>query len=137
MIEYIRNDSKGAILYQNDGAYTIHSTAFSWVKQMCLAHFFSHEGYTKAVEKKFSRSKKIPIVLSSHLILIPSRRIRDYENIWFNSCQIERVTPREDGIEIRFISQNILRINLSYRSYLKQTKLANRILLEKVKHFHI
>ncbi|MDO9629276.1 MAG: competence protein ComK, partial [Acholeplasmataceae bacterium] len=111
-------------------------SSLSYIKRLCVDHLFTYEGYLKAVKKKFDMSYKIPLYISDTIQLIPTKRTRDYENIWINYASIFRIEVDQQIQKITFYSGNTIHINSSNKTLKQQIKYLEQIRNTKVKHFH-
>lgn len=136
MIEYLVNNGYGCLIYKNGIVSQSNGTNLSYIKKICIEHLFTFEGYIKAVQKKFGKRYKIPLFIDCNLMLIPLKRIRDYDNIWVNVAAISDIFEQNNTIEIVFESQRKLQLNISMKSLRKQIKYLEVIRNVKVKHFH-
>ena len=136
MIEYIINNTSGCLVFQ-DGISMQHSkTNLSVVKQLCMKNLFTYEGYLKSVRYLFDKHYLIPVYVNETLMLIPTKRVRDYENIWINFMAIEDIQKTEYGTCILFFSKIKLNVNLKIETLQKQIQYLKEIRNHKVKHFH-
>jgi len=136
MIEYLVNNGYGCLIYKNGTVTQYNGTNLSYIKKICIEYLFTFEGYTQAVQKKLGKQYKIPLFIDGELMLIPLKRIRDYDNIWINIAAIANIFEQKNAIEIVFESQRKLQINISMKSLRKQIKHLEVIQNAKVKHFH-
>lgn len=135
MIEYIVNNAFGCLVYQEGEIVQMRKTNLSFIKELCLDNMFSYSGYLKAVKKKISISYKTPVYIDDLNMFIPTRRVRDYENIWVNCAAVKNVFKSEGGVKIRFFSDKEKIINISFNSFIKQMKQLEVIRKVKVNTF--
>lgn len=136
MIEIVENSRNGCIIYQTDESYNYKYSAFYYIKKLCINHLFTYEGYIYSIKLKYKRYHQIPIVISNALWMAPTRRVRDYENVWINLNGIKSYAELSSGTKIVFMSGRSLTIQKSSTSLHEQIKFAKMIYNEKVKHFH-
>lgn len=136
MIEYIANDNKGCTVYQIESERHHPFSALYIVKRICLEHLFTYDGYKKSIEFLFHKIHLVPIVLSKNLILLPTERARNYENIWINIKAIQKLTKSESGIIITLMSGKQVLVHRSMKQILNQIAFSKEIESIKVKHFH-
>lgn len=137
MIEYITNEHNQAVIYQTNDVEIKDVSNLTVVKQLCLAHLFTYEGYLKAVKQKLSFKYRIPIYYSKGLQLIATRRVRDYENIWINKASVESVTYSGNRIIVAFTSGRVLAFKQSRYAFKKQLSRLEAIKYYISKHFHV
>ncbi len=135
MIEYIVNNAFGCLVYQEDEIVQMKKTNLSFIKELCLDNMFSYSGYLKAVKKKINISYKTPVYIDDLNRFIPTRRVRDYENIWVNCAAVKNVSRSEGGVRIRFFSDKEKTVNISFNSFIKQMKQLEVIRKVKVNTF--
>ncbi len=136
MIEYIKHEHQMTYIYQ-DSRISKHKHSVNVIIQnLCIDHLITYDGYIKAIQKKYHKFQRIPLVLSNDLMLIPIMRIRDYENIWINQCAIKAINATSGGIIITFFSNRTLEVNKNQAFLEKSINFVNIIKNEKVKHFH-
>jgi len=136
MINYIINSNLGVEIYKNDTLEIINGTSLTYIKKLCIEALFTYDGYLKSVKKKFNFKYKIPVYINDSIILIQTKRARDYDNIWINYASIKNLKYNIDSIEITFYNNKILKLNQSFIKLEKQIKYLSEIRNTKVKHFH-
>jgi competence transcription factor ComK len=137
MIEYVINDFEGSTIFQSYKKITKSKlSSFAFIKQLCIKHFFTYQGYIEAIKKELGLHYKIPIYMSEQNMFFQTRRARDYDNIWINFCAIEKVYKKANEIIIVFKSQRKLEIQMTLKQFDKQKAQLEFIRNLKVKHFH-
>ncbi|MBN2299672.1 MAG: competence protein ComK [Acholeplasmataceae bacterium] len=136
MIEYIKNDAYGCYVFQNGKSIHNKSSNLSYIKKLCYGALFTYEGYLKAVQINHGKSYKIPLYIDDDIMLIPSGRARDFENIWINYAAIKQIIDMNQSIEVVFNSNSKLMLNISINAFKRQISYLRLIRNEKVKHFH-
>jgi competence transcription factor ComK len=136
MIEYIINNSTGCLIYQESCNHQIKGSSLAYIKRLCVEHLFTYGGYLNAVQAKFALFHKVPLCISDAILLIPSKRTRDYDNIWINYASIFKIEEIDRQTKIIFYSGNELYINVSLKTMKKQIRYLEEIRNTKVKHFH-
>lgn len=136
MIEYIKHEQQMTYIYQDTEIEKKKHSVMFVIKELCLDHLTTYEGYVKAIQNKYHKHHLIPLVLSNDISLIPIMRVRAYENIWINVCAIKSIKAITHGVMITFLSENTLNINKNISILKKSIIFANTIRKEKVKHFH-
>jgi competence transcription factor ComK len=68
--------------------------------------------------------------------MIPTKRVRDYDNIWINYAAIDEIILRSGGIEIYFFGERQIYLKYSLNTLKNQIKVLSFIRSSKVKHFH-
>ncbi len=137
MIDYITNEKNHTYIYQ-ENKVSIHAISnLSYVKQMCMNHLFTYEGYIKSVKRMFGYHYKIPIFLHEGLQLIATKSVRNYDNIWINYASVESIDYIGNRIRLTFTSHRILIIEISKQAFNEQIKRLEVIKLHISKHFHI
>ncbi len=137
MIEYIINNAYGCLVFQNGTEYQFKISNLSFIKKMCFEYLFTYESYLKSVQKKTGKVYKLPIYIDESLMMIPTQRIRNFDNIWINYAAIKKFYQHKDGIELIFNSEIKLIVDISIESFRREIKYLDIIKNEKVKHFHI
>lgn len=136
MILYIENSPEGSIIYQEKDTVRLTISNLSYVKKRCIQALFTYEGYLKAVQKKLDIKYKVPVCIDDLTMLIPTKRVRDYDNIWINYMSVDRVIESSEGIEIYFYGNRQIHLKISSKTLKRQIRDLERIRLVKVKHFH-
>ena len=136
MIEYIIHEQYKTYVYQTDSIEIFDKSNLSIVKQICLRHLFTYEGYLKAVKKYFNYRYRIPIYIHEGLQLFSSKRIKDYDNIWINLASVDSYTFLGNRVILTFTSHRQLIITWSRISFQEQIKRLNAIKFHISKHFH-
>lgn len=123
MIKYIINTPYGSKVFKiNNDTYESKINNLSIIKKICIENLFTYEGYTKSVSKIFNIRHNIPVYLNDNQMFIPTKRVRDYENIWINYASILTFKSYDSNIEIIFKDYDKLKINLKYRLFDKRIK---------------
>ncbi len=136
MIDYIINVNSGCMVYQEEGNLLLKGSSLGYIKRLCEEHLFTYEGYLKAVKLKFKTYHKIPLFLSDTIQLIPTTRVRDYENLWINYASIFHIEKFEQKQKITFYSGSIITLDIPTKTLNKQIRYLIEIRNTKVKHFH-
>lgn len=136
MIEFIRNDAKGTVIYQTDHTIRQNGSALRYVKLLCEFALFSLDGYLVACRKHQKTSYRTPVVIDDETQLIPSGGLRNYETVWINYPAIRGLENHGTGIRITFVSGSILELDLTPYVWKRQIDELTRIRNTKVKHFH-
>ncbi len=137
MIEYIINNAYGCLVFQNGIDYQFKISNLSFIKKICLDYLFTYDSYLKAVQKKLGKIYKLPVYIDESLLMIPTQRNRNFDNIWINYAAIKKFYQHQGGIEIVFSSDIKLIVDISIESFRREIKYLDIIRKEKVKHFHI
>ena len=136
MIEYMANHQKGTIIYQTDDTRITNHTLLYTVNELCMKHLSTYEGYRESVKRVHEIKELIPIYLCETLQLIPTKRFKEYDNIYYNYAAIDHYHKVDNGIEIHFISGRKLVIEQTQSFFIKQLEKLAKIRNTKVKHFH-
>ncbi|TVP85366.1 MAG: hypothetical protein EA375_04495 [Acholeplasmataceae bacterium] len=136
MITSIENNGQGAVIYQHTGACQVKSSNLGVIKQWCIEHLFTYEGYAKAVKQTLGIAYRVPLYLREDLQLFPTRRIRDVDNVWINAAAIKTVTPTTHGACLVFHNGRRLELDMSLHKVRRQIDVLDTIRAVKGKHFH-
>ena len=115
LIYYIYNTSDGGII--EPGTIVAGRSAFGVVKKLCMKHLFTYESYIKSVQKNISKMRKVPVILSSHLVLFSTAAINSYEGVWINWVMIKKIDIFGDNMTITFDEKCRLNVKLSEIAY--------------------
>jgi len=137
MIEYIKHQQLSTIIYQTKRDEIINKSSISVIHDLCMKHLFSYEGYKKAIKKQLGFQYKIPIYINYHIQLIPTERVKNYENIWLNYYLISEINNLGIKSEVIFYSGRKLIVETKYHILMKQIKRLEQIILYASKHFHV
>lgn len=132
MIKYIINTAYGSNVYKINKVVNETKNNLSIVKRICKENLFSYEGYLAAVKYKFNKYHLIPVVINKDNIFIPTKRVRDYENIWINLPQILLIEENENQTVITFRDYDKLVVSIKMEMLLKRVDLAGKILKYKL-----
>lgn len=135
--EYMLMTANGTEIHQTKEVFTVSTGIMQTVKYLCLTHLFAYEGYKKAINFLFARKQRIPIYISETLALIPTERIRNYENIWVNPHQIKSITKVESKTLIEFNSGKRIIVAISKKAIENSLKLITEIQNHKLKIYGI
>ncbi|MFP4186940.1 MAG: competence protein ComK [Acholeplasmataceae bacterium] len=136
MVEYIENNAYGAVIVENGKPIQTKRTNLAVIRDMCLDRLFSYEGYVKAVRKKIGICYRIPVYLDDENAFFPTRRTRDFANIWVNAEAIKGITEHGSGILILFRSGSKKELRISRSRVMRAITVLQEIRKAKVKHFH-
>lgn len=137
MIEYIINNSTGCMIYQETMNVQIKGSNLAYIKRLCQEHLFTYDGYLKAIKANFLISHKVPLCISNTILLIPTKRTRDYDNVWINYSSIFKIEEFKQQTKIIFYSGHELYVNITLKTLKKQIRYLEEIRNTKVKHFHL
>lgn len=137
MILYIEHTQFGTHIYQSKHIITQEKNALSVIKEMCISHLFTYDGYLKACKKVFHLTQLVPVYVSEEIMMMPTGRVRDYETIWINLAAVIDAEPFLEKTRLTFNNQATIVINISYNKYLRAKHVLNKIRNTKVKHFHL
>jgi len=136
MIDYMRHERLDTIIYKNQRKEVKNKSMQHVIHMMCMDYLFSYEGYKEAVKRKFKIYYKIPLYIDDHIQLIPTERVKNYENIWINYAAIHHIRFDEEITHITFYSGQNLCIKLHKRIFEKQIARLEQIRMHLGKHFH-
>ncbi|OHE41790.1 MAG: hypothetical protein A2102_01315 [Tenericutes bacterium GWF2_38_8] len=136
MIQYIENTAEGSILYQEGAIIKLTISNLSYIKKKCIESLFTYDGYLKAIHKKLGFRYKVPVYIDDVTLMIPTKRVRDYDNIWINYASIRELIEGLEGTDIIFYGNRQIHLKNSYQTLKKQIDELERIRFIKVKHFH-
>ena len=131
-INYIKNDSNNTII--NPFLVINDKRAIYYIKELCMAHLFTLEGYFKTVKKNLFIKQKIPIYLNSKTILFYNNGFMDYDSIFINYLEIKEIKQMKDNLIIIFRDNEQLKVDFSYYEYLSHVKRVKKILNYKNKY---
>jgi len=124
------------MIYQETRNEQFKSSSLAYIKRLCEEHLFTYDGYLKAIRVKFEIYHKPPLCISDTILLIPTKRTRDYENIWMNYSAIFKIEEIKEQTKIIFYSGHELYVNIRLKTLKKQIRYLEEIRNTKVKHFH-
>ena len=130
-INYIINDSLGSIIFTNNEKILIKERAFYVVNYICMNYLTSIETYNKALRNILGFKYKIPIYLSSNLIIIFTKNIKAYYNIFINYNNILSAVKVNEKIVLTFKNNETLNTEYSVKSFNNQVNRIN-ILIKKM-----
>ncbi len=136
MIEYIVNENNQTIIYQDDGKITKNVFNLTVVKQLCLTHLFTYDGYIKAVKKQLNYAYRIPVYIDEGLQLIATKGVRDYDNIWVNYASVTAINYVGNRVSVAFTSHRKIDLGLTRLAFSEQIKRLTVIKFHISKHFH-
>ena len=119
-LEYYTNDSNGSILFSNNKPYLIKERSLYITNHLAKRYLTSVNSYFKALKEVISSKYNNPLYLDLKMILIASKGIKEYENIWINFALIKNYRISNDLTEIYFESGNKLVIKTSKTYLIKQ-----------------
>lgn len=137
MIKYIINNAFGSTIYKTSGNSLSKKSNLSIIKDLCIKHLFTYEGYLKACKKIFNKTQLVPVYISPYLQFLPTKRVRDYENIWINFSAIKTYKKYENNkTKLIFKDNKFLIINMRYHLFEKNILFLEKLKKYKVKPFH-
>lgn len=81
----------------------------------------------KAIKQQFKKTYRIPIYFNNRLMLIPTQRYRDYDNIWINYAAIKNYWQTANTLTIEFDNLETVDINIKLKSFKRQIDLLSKI----------
>ncbi|MBN3491155.1 competence protein ComK [Acholeplasma equirhinis] len=115
MIYYIKNDSLGGISYPE--GRVLGRSAYGAIKNLCMKHLFSLEGYLKAVKETLNLGYKIPIIVSEEIVFFHTGSLKSYESIFINFFAIESIESKGENLWIHFSKDETLEIPMKMEEY--------------------
>lgn len=111
--------------------------SFLIVKQFCVRQLFSYESYVKAVRKYLHLKSRIPVYISSKLLLIPIKSPKRSDNVWVNFFSIQSVTGILTKTYVLFDNLVELELDINLKSFNKSIEACIKIIsyLEEAKDF--
>lgn len=128
MIKYLINTPYGCNIIYKDKTITSKRNNLSIIKSYCLKELFTYEGYIKAIKSLFGDVQLIPVVINSNNIFIPTKRVRDYDNIWINISAVILIEEKNSQTTLTFKDYQKLTINIKYQKFIKRVEFSKTIL---------
>ena len=119
-LEYYTNDSNGSILFSNNKPYLIKERSLYITNHLAKRYLTSVNSYFKALKEVISSKYNNPLYLDLKMILIASKGIKEYENIWINFSNIKNFEISNKQTIIIFHSGNKLSLNVGKNYLVKQ-----------------
>lgn len=124
---YIQNNSTGSSICIKNENINFKERSLYITNYICSLKLTSIESYNSGIKNIFNFKYNIPIYLNKSLILIPSRSIKHYDNVWINYSEVLKVKlSKENFIIITFKDGTILETTMNLNYYNKQL---NQIIL--------
>ncbi|NLL69266.1 MAG: hypothetical protein GX232_03565 [Acholeplasmataceae bacterium] len=128
MIKYLINTPYGCDIIYKDKVVSSKRNNLSIIKSYCLKELFTYEGYIKAIKSLFGDVQLIPVVINSSNIFIPTKRVRDYDNIWINIGAVILIEDENNQTNLTFKDYKKLTINIKYQKFIKRVEFSKIIL---------
>lgn len=112
MIKYIQSSLSGSIVF-SEKLITSADKPLNYVKNLCVKHLVTFDGYFKAVKEVFGFCKKAPLVLDNEIQLFATHAISNPANIWINYAAVEKIIFAKKYSEIVFYDNSSIQISLS------------------------
>lgn len=119
-IEYYYNDIDGTLLFSNNRKYLIKERSYYITNTIAKRYLTSISSYFNALNNIITTKYNNPLYLDSKMILIATKNIKCYENIWINFALIKNYSINNDLTKITFESGNKIVINTTKDYLIKQ-----------------
>lgn len=117
-LNYMINSSLGSTLFLENEVINYRERILYVVDYMLKLNFSNLDAYLNSVKIIFNYKYNIPVYINDKIILISIRNIKDYNNIWINYINIEKLVSINNKTNIIFKNGEKLEINRSI-NYLK------------------
>jgi hypothetical protein len=117
-LNYMINSSLGSTLFLENEVINYRERILYVVDYMLKLNLSNLDAYLNSVKIIFNYKYNIPVYINDKIILISIRNIKDYNNIWINYINIEKLVYSNNKTNIIFKNGEKLEINRSI-NYLK------------------
>lgn len=116
------NDANGTMLFSNNTKYHFKERSLYITNRIANIYLTSLKSYYYALSNVIDAKYNNPLYLNNKVILIATRAIKDYNNIWINFSQVKNFKIEDKLTTLYFYSGNELVISISKNYLGKQIK---------------
>lgn len=117
-LNYMVNSSLGSTLFLENEVINYRERILYVVDYMLKLNLSNLDAYINSIKIIFNYKYNIPVYINNKIILISIRNIKDYNNIWINYINIEKLVSINNKTNIIFKNGDSLEINRGI-NYLK------------------
>ncbi len=106
----------------------IDKSNISVIKKICRDNLFNYDYKIKYTKEILNIKTRPPLYINKNILLIPTKALRSYDNVWINYFNISNITKKGSKTKIIFDNLKELILNINYHSFLKSINEAKRII---------
>lgn len=128
-IDFIKNDSKGSIIFSQKQEILIKERAYYIINHICKLHLTTIKAYYEAAKSILNLHYKLAIYLNERLIIISTNDLKNYNNIFINYANVSEISTNNNLINFHFKSGTILKTNITksaYNNYIKRISIIKK-----------
>lgn len=91
----------------------------TFLNELCLEDLSTFRGRIDAVKKMFLYKYNVPLFVNEKNIFL---KVMASFNVWINIVEIDKIYRENEKVIITFLSGKVLKINTSYRTFMKNYK---------------
>lgn len=91
----------------------------TFLNELCLEELSTFRGRVDAVKKVFLYKYNAPLFVNEKNIFL---KVMASFNVWINIVEIDKIYKENEKVIITFLSGKVLKINTSYRTFMKNYK---------------
>lgn len=114
-ILYIKKSNRSTLIYlKNNQEILVNQVFENVLNEYCIKDLTTLDGRIKATSKVFHIKKHIPIYLSKHLVLIPTKNKKEIDNIYINCRNVIDIIKDDQITKILFSDFSSIIVNQEY-----------------------
>ncbi|QVK21687.1 competence protein ComK [Mycoplasmatota bacterium] len=120
-IVFIKRVYEGIKVYYDQKVNVLDVSIYKFLNDICIDNLSTYKGRIDAIKRKYNIKSLVPLYVSEDCLLIPTTSIRNYECIWINYFQIQKIKTSE------ILMNNNCIIKVRKNLFLKQIKRCEEI----------
>ncbi len=123
MINYVIKNGYTTIIYYKDGKINkTTKSVYLVINELCIKYFSTFFGRIEAIKNQFGFKRKIPILVSNSILLLPIYSYRSLNSLYINYYEINDVEFETNIIIIEFKDKTVLKLdkNVKFELVLKR-----------------
>lgn len=106
----------------------IDKSNISVIKKICRDNLFNYDFRIKYTKEILNIKTKPSLYINKNILLIPTKSLRSYNNVWINYFNISEVVKMGAKCKVIFVDLKEIILDISYQSFLKSVNDAKKII---------
>ncbi len=106
----------------------VDKSNISVIKKICMDNLFNYDHRIRYTKEILNIKTKPPLYINRNILLISTKSLRSYDNVWINYFSISGIVKRGSKCKVIFNDLKELLLDINYQSFLKSVNNAKRII---------
>lgn len=106
----------------------VDKSNISVIKKICMDNLFNYDYRIRYTKEILNIKTKPPLYINRNILLISTKSLRSYDNIWINYFSISGIVKKGPKCKVIFDDLKELLLDINYQSFLKSVNNAKRII---------